>query len=107
MPSATEQLLDFVEIPRDTELPRKNPQATYDYSIDAITQITLQLKTFLLIVFQWELPNRKLRNFRQNTVVVLGPKKLFVRLKVYGIRPCHPHFSSRSDSWLVVLILST
>jgi hypothetical protein len=35
MPSATEQLLDFVEIPRDTELPRKNPQATYAYSIDA------------------------------------------------------------------------
>ena len=42
LPSATEQLLDFVELPRDTQLPRQDPKAAAGTDFHQVEESLLQ-----------------------------------------------------------------
>jgi hypothetical protein len=76
MPSASEQLLDFVEIPKDTVLPRKNLQATDAYSTDAYNTDYRPVEDILIYRFPAGTSRQEVEQFSKKHDCTLGSDKI-------------------------------
>jgi len=76
MPSATERLLDLVELPRDTELPRKNPQATGAYSTGAHNTDYQPVEIILTQRFPAGTPKQGIEQFSTKHSCSVGTEKI-------------------------------
>ena len=76
MPSATEQLLDFLEVPRDTELPRKNPQVTDAYSTNAYNTDYHPVEDILTQRFPAGTSKQEIEQFSTKHSCTVGTEKI-------------------------------
>lgn len=94
MPSATRQLLDFVELPRDTELPRKNTQAAEAYSTDAYNTDYHPVENILIQRFPVGTSKQEIEQFSTQHSCTVGSNKIICSFEGVWYPPISSSFFS-------------
>jgi hypothetical protein len=94
MPSASEQFLDFVEIPRDTVLPRKGLQVADAYSTDAYNTDYRPVENILAKRFPVESSRQEIEQFSKKHDCTLGSDKIICSFNGEWYAPMSPAYFS-------------
>lgn len=94
MPSASEQLLDFVEVPRNTVLPRKNLQVTDAYSTSAYNTDYHPVENILMQRFPVGTLRQELEQFSTKHGCILGSDKIICSFEGVWYPPTSSSFFS-------------